>query len=231
MSSNEAPTPTGIDPDRWIEDHGDHLFRYAMFRLRDREAAEDAVQETLLAAMQSQGQYQRRSSERTWLIAILRHKIVDHLRRSSRYLSLELESEADFESLCFEAEGKFKGHWRGAFAPAAEFRCDEIVEEKDFLATLDRCLRALPERMATVFILKEIDGLSCDEICQSLNLTKSNLWVLLHRARLQLRHSLEKHWLSTQADARVRSPGKVQRATATLSAAKGVVPQSEIISA
>lgn len=198
MKSNQAPIETGLDPDRWIDDHGDYLFRYAMFRLRNREAAEDAVQESLLAAVQSHSQYQRRSSERTWLVGILRHKIVDHLRRSSRYEALDLESEGDFESLCFEAQGKYSGHWRAGYAPAQELRCDEMVEQKDFMLTLDRCLRALPERMATVFILKEIDGLSCEEICESLSLTKSNLWVLLHRARLQLRHLLEKEWLNAK---------------------------------
>lgn len=199
MKSNEAPTQSGLDPDRWIDDHGDYLFRYAMFRLRNREAAEDAVQEALLAAVQSHDQYQHRSSERTWLVGILRHKIVDHLRRSNRYTTLDTEGEGDFETVCFQTEGKFSGHWRSAYAPAPNsLRSDEMLEQKDFLLTLDRCLEVLPERMAAVFILKEIDGLSCEEICDSLSITKSNLWVLLHRARLQLRHLLEKEWLNAK---------------------------------
>lgn len=202
MKTYPSPTKTGLDPDRWIDDHGDYLFRYAMFRLRNREAAEDAVQETLLAAVQSHEQYEHRSSERTWLVGILRHKIVDHLRRNNRYAAIDLEAEGQFESLCFEAQGRFSGHWRTGYAPTGNsLSCDELVEQKDFMLTLERCLRALPERMATAFILKEIDGLSSDEICESLNLSKANLWVLLHRTRLQLRHLVEKEWLSARSSA------------------------------
>jgi RNA polymerase sigma-70 factor, ECF subfamily len=219
MKSNQAPIQTGLDPTRWVDDHGDYLFRYAMFRLRNREAAEDAVQESLLAAVQSHEQYQHRSSERTWLVGILSHKIVDHLRRSNRYAAIDLEGEASFEEVCFESQGKFSGHWRTGYAPALNnLSCDVMVEQKDFLSTLDRCLRVLPERMATVFILKEIDGLSCEEICESLNLSKSNLWVLLHRARLQLRHLLEREWLSAKsATASVRAPERMSHKAESLS--------------
>lgn len=219
MKSDQSPIQNGLDPDRWIDDHGDYLFRYAMFRLRNREAAEDAVQESLLAAVQAHNQYQHRSSERTWLVGILRHKIVDHLRRSNRYLAIETDGEADFEAVCFQMEGKFTGHWRAEYAPTQNLRCDEILEQKDFLMTLDRCLRVLPQRMATVFVLKEIDGLSCEEICESLNLSKSNLWVLLHRARLQLRHLLEKEWLAATATASVKESEKVPRRSRALSTA------------
>jgi RNA polymerase sigma-70 factor (ECF subfamily) len=220
MKSNQAPMQTGLDPTRWIDDHGDYLFRYAMFRLRNRDAAEDAVQESLLAAVQSHEQYQHRSSERTWLVGILRHKIVDHLRRGNRYAAIDLETENDFETVCFETQGKYSGHWRAGYAPSLNtLSCDARVQQKDFFSTLERCLRVLPERMATVFILKEIDGLSCDEICESLSLTKSNLWVLLHRARLQLRHLLEREWLSAaSATANVRSSERVPRKSESLSA-------------
>jgi RNA polymerase sigma-70 factor (ECF subfamily) len=224
MKTNEAPRQAGLDPDRWIDDHGDYLFRYAMFRLRNREAAEDAVQEALLAAVQSHHSYQGRSSERTWLVAILRNKIVDHLRLSNRYAGIDFESEASFESLCFETEGKYAGHWRADHAPTLTgFQCDQMVAEKDFFATLDRCLRELPDRMATVFILKEIDGLSGDEICESLKLTKSNLWVLLHRARLQLRHLLEREWLSAKpAVAAMKASASMPRTSGSFSAVAGL---------
>ena len=212
MKSNHAPTKSDCDPEVWIDEHGDYLFRYAMFRLRSRHAAEDVVQETLLAAIQSHHRYEQRSSERTWLVAILRNKIVDHIRRNIRYTEMDFESEANFESLCFESEGKSRGHWRAGFAPTlSAASCDQLVEQKDFLATLDRCLTALPERMATVFVLKEIDGLSCDEICDSLKLTKSNLWVLLHRARLQLRHSLEHEWQNRRPEAKYEDKKLITR--------------------
>jgi|ERR1700752_61544 len=222
MTSKDTPLQSGLDPDRWIDDHGDYLFRYAMFRLRNREAAEDAVQEALLAAVQSHDQYQYRSSERTWLVGILRHKIVDHLRRSNRYAAVDFEGESDFESVCFDSQGNFPGHWNPAYAPTNSLRCDELVEQKDFLLTLNRCLGVLPERMATVFILKEIDELSSEEICESLNLSKSNLWVLLHRARLQLRHLLEKEWLNARPAASVKSPEIVPHQSRSLSAVVNV---------
>ena len=115
---------------------------------------------------------------------------------------MDIDSESDFESLCFATQGQSTGHWQAGYAPTMNnLSCDLMVEQKDFLLTLEQCLRVLPERMATVFIRKEIDGLSCEEICQSLNLSKSNLWVLLHRARLQLRHLLEKEWLSAKPSA------------------------------
>lgn len=224
MKSDNTPLPTDLDPERWVDDHGDYMFRYAMFRLRNREAAEDAVQESLLAAVQAQDQYQNRSSERTWLVGILRHKIVDHMRRSNRYAAIDFEGEGEFESLCFQSEGKFTGHWRSGYAPTSgNLRCDELVEQKDFLNTLDRCLAVLPERMATVFILKEIDGLSCEEICASLNLSKANVWVLLHRARLQLRHLIEKEWLNARpAGANLKSQPAISRKSSPLSAVTGV---------
>ena len=200
MTTNKAPQNTAVDPGRWIDDHGDYLFRYALMRLRNREAAEDVVQEALLAAVQSHHQYKHRSSERTWLIGILKHKIIDQLRSRNRYAALDLlETENGFESLCFESQGKMAGSWRVDYAPALwNVPSQNVVEQKEFFQTLERCLSAIPARMATAFILKEIDGLSCDEICESLNLTKSNLCVLLHRARLQLRHSLEREWFNIQ---------------------------------
>lgn len=200
MKTNKTPDKTAVDPANWLDDHGDYLFRYALFRLRDTGAAEDVVQETLLAAMKSQHLYEHRSAERTWLVGILKHKIIDQLRMRSRYEALDqIEAESAFQSLCFESDGKFANHWRVDYAPAQwNVSGERMIQEKEFFQTLERCLGALPQRMAAAFVLKEIDGLSCDEICESLNITKNNLWVLLHRARLQLRHALEREWLNIQ---------------------------------
>src|SRR5688500_10622854 len=85
MSEAQAKSPSqSPDPERWLDDHGDYLFKYAVFRLRDDIVAEDAVQETFLAALKAYENFEGRGSERTWLVGILKHKIIDHFRRVGR---------------------------------------------------------------------------------------------------------------------------------------------------
>lgn len=206
MKTNEAPHSQNFDPETWIDQHGDYLFRYAMFRLRNRTAAEDAVQETLLAAVQAQRSFAGRSTERTWLTGILRHKIIDHLRANRRaFESLDADAESVLETRCFENAGAFAGHWRTNSAPVQwNLNAAEVMEQKEFWQTLDRCLGELPRRTAIAFTLKEIDGFSCEEICELLELSKNNLWVMLHRARLQLRQALEEEWFRAKPGERTR---------------------------
>ena len=167
-----------------------------MFRLRDSNAAEDAVQETLLSALEAHDRYQGSSSERTWLVGILKHKIMDHYRRIGRSREVFAEDLKEDNFNPFEASGEWVGHWRADMAPS-EWHLDAAgtLEKKEFWVTLNRCLSELPERMALVFTMREIDGLSTAEICDALQLSESNLWVLLHRARMRLRHSLEAEWV------------------------------------
>ena len=183
-------------PENWIDQHGDYLFRYAIFRLRDAGAAEDAVQETLLAALQSHNRFNGCSSERTWLVGILKHKIIDHYRRIGRGHEISCADVAGYEELdAFEKSGEWAGHWRPKYAPTNwQLDAYSTLERKEFWETLDRCLAELPKRTATAFVLREVDGLSSEEICDLLNLSLNNLWVMLHRARLKLRNSLEAEW-------------------------------------
>lgn len=183
-------------PENWIDQHGDYLFRYAIFRLREAGAAEDAVQETLLAALQSYNRFNGSSSERTWLVGILKHKIVDLYRRIGRGPEISCVDAAGYEELgVFEKSGEWAGHWLPNCAPTNwQLDAYATLERKEFWETLDRCLGELPKRMATAFILREIDGFSSEEICDLLSLSHSNLWVMLHRARLKLRNSLEAEW-------------------------------------
>ncbi|HZE70878.1 MAG TPA: sigma-70 family RNA polymerase sigma factor [Pyrinomonadaceae bacterium] len=198
-----------LDPSMWLERHGDYLFRYAMFRLRDSDAAEDAVQETMLAALQAHRAYEGRGSERTWLVGILKHKIIDHYRRVSRARAVSPgDSERDDEFDPFEKTDQWAGHWRADLAPT-EWQLDAstFLESKEFWETFDRCLLALPERTAMAFTLREIDGLSSEEICDVLNVSPNNLGVMLHRARLKLRSSLETEWFRNQPRGSERQPG------------------------
>jgi RNA polymerase sigma-70 factor (ECF subfamily) len=177
------------DPARWLDQHGDHLYRYAMFRLRDTAAAEDAVQDTLLAAMKGCADFRGASSERTWLVGILRHKILDRFREVTRQQPL-YDIDA-FDDLYFQGNG----HWQVDSAPIAwRAKPDELIERKEFWNVFDHGLSSLSARTATAFILREIDGFGTDEICDALNVSPENLWVMLHRARLALRRFLQINW-------------------------------------
>jgi RNA polymerase sigma-70 factor (ECF subfamily) len=204
-----------LDPSMWLENHGDYLFRYAMFRLRDTEAAEDAIQQTLLAAFQARIRYESRSSERTWLVGILKHKVIDHFRKLSRERDIPVpDSTPPEEYDPFEKSGQWTGHWRADLAPT-EWHLDasKILESKEFWEVLDRCLSKLPKRTAMAFTLREVDGLSSEEICDILNLSPNNLWVMLHRARLKLRSSLEAEWFSNEPRSFQRRPSNPAKAT------------------
>ncbi len=185
-----------IDPSRWVDDHGDTLFRFAFSRLRDESVAEDIVQETLLSAIQSLGNFGGKSSERTWLIGILKHKLIDHYRKNSKQVQLTDEDTdiADLDGF-FSRPDKWDGHWVIALRPVdPEQQPDQVMENSEFWEVMNRCLSALPEKVASVFALREMDGMSSEEICSVLNLSASNFWVIMHRARMQLRRCIEIKW-------------------------------------
>jgi RNA polymerase sigma-70 factor (TIGR02943 family) len=196
-----SDTQPQIDPSKWLDCHGDYLYRYALARVREAALAEDLLQETLLAAVAGYQGHAGRSSERTWLIGIMKHKVVDHFRRLARTVQFQLPTEND-EPNCFEESGPWRGHWRDDRAPLG-WPVDAAgrAESAEFWTTLDRCLSQLPQQMSVAFTLREIDGLSSTEICEVLNITPNNLWVLLHRSRSKLRHLLEANWFSRRAAA------------------------------
>ena len=163
-----------------------YLIRYASLELRNREAAEDAVQETLLAALAAESSFRGRSNLRTWLTGILKHKIVDSIRKSARERVPEDLDTGDLDQLFDDT-----GHWREppqAWPEAA-------LESKEFLAALDECLKRLPARTGQVFLLREHLGFETAEICKELGITPTHCWVLLYRARMSLRECLGKGWL------------------------------------
>ena len=183
------------DPDRWLDDYGDYLYGYAYFRIRSRHVAEDLVQETLLSAIKGLERFEGRSTVKTWLTSILRNKIVDYVRKSKR----EVVVEEVFPIA--EAEGEFDES--GAVNPMMgarqwAVRPDEAMSRTEFWQALQHCIGGLPNDAADVFMGKEIDGLSTDEICDLKGMTKSNVWVILHRTRKALRKCLEEGWFKRQ---------------------------------
>lgn len=185
-----------IDPTEWVDDHGDYLFRSAIVRLRDEARAEDAVQETLLAALQNLGSYRGKASERTWLTSILNHKIVDQIRKACREVQFE-PSDCDLSEFdpLFDRPDRFKDHWSDTLSPRIWNRSpEEALTQEEFFAVLQECLSKLPERVSKVFGLREVVELDAKEICSILGLSESNFWVIMHRARMGLRRCIELNW-------------------------------------
>jgi RNA polymerase sigma-70 factor (ECF subfamily) len=186
-----------IDPAVWVDEHGDYLYRFALARVRDASLAEDLVQEGLLAALQSMSSYSGKASERTWLTSIVRHKILDHFRRSSRQVQItEADLDLSESERFFERPDKWDGHWAVALRPVdPEASPEDVVERSDLWKVLNGCLGALPDKLASVFALREMDGLTTEEVCELLSLSSSNFWVIMHRARMQLRRCVEIKWI------------------------------------
>lgn len=180
-----ATIATPLELDR----HRPYLLRFALLQLRDRSAAEDAVQETLLAAIQGASQFAGQSSVRTWLVGILKHKIVDSVRKASREQSVEsFEDRGEDLDAFFSDDGHF------AEAPQQWANPERSLEQGRFFEALERCLHALPVKTARAFMMRELMGLETEEICKELRISTSNCWVMLYRARMSLRACLEQTW-------------------------------------
>ena len=187
------------NPEDWVDQYGDFLYRFALSRVKDPLVAEDLAQETFLAALKSRPNFRGRSTAKTWLIAILKHKIVDYIRKKVREQTsdnLEFTSDA-FENAPIDANFTNVGNWQIRPAKWA-VNPTKLYEQKEFIDVLYRCLGELPERQARAFLMREIDGLSTKEICKALNISATNSWVMLYRARMWLRQCLENKWLDAE---------------------------------
>jgi RNA polymerase sigma-70 factor, ECF subfamily len=178
------------EPECWVDRHGDVLYRYALLRLRSADRAADVVQETFVEALRARASFAGRSSERTWLIGILRHKIVDQVRGSARDAAgsngvpLDPALEPVFDR---------RGRWRTG--PSA-WNCDpsRTAETREFWEVFGVCLAKLPKGIAEAFFMRELEGMTAEEIQEVLGITPANFWKRLHRARMLLRQCLETGW-------------------------------------
>jgi RNA polymerase sigma-70 factor, ECF subfamily len=166
------------DPEIWLKEYGDYLFRYALVRLRNREIAEDLIQETFLAALRGKEKFKGEAAEKTWLVGILKHKIIDHFRKSSREFPM-----TDLLSSNVPEEGFFdgKGKWKVEPAIWADDP-KEVLEKKEFWKKLEECILGLPSRLAQVFSLREFEGLETEQICNLMKISATNLGVIIYRA-------------------------------------------------
>lgn len=174
-----------------LAEHRGYLMRYARLQLRNDTWAEDCVSETLLAALTKPQAFQQRSQLKTWLVGILKHKVIDALRQKSREVCLDDEADGpseELEALAFRADGHF------ASPPADWGDPEEALRSRQFFEVLELCTQKLPPAMARVFMMREWLELESEQICKELGLTPTNLYVQLHRARLRLRECLELNW-------------------------------------
>jgi RNA polymerase sigma-70 factor, ECF subfamily len=182
--------------------HRGYLLRVAVLQLRDNDVAEDVVQDTLVAALQGAGGFSGKSSLKTWLTGILKHKIVDVIRRKGRQpvlASFDEECQIDDLDALFDESG----HWENP--PADWGNPESALSQQQFFDVMQMCLEKLPPNTARVFVMREVMDLTSEEICKELSITSTNLWVILYRARIALRQCLEQNWFA--------SPGRAARAS------------------
>jgi RNA polymerase sigma-70 factor (ECF subfamily) len=184
-----------LNPHLWVNKYADYLYSYAMTRINDQDLARDLVQETFLGALEQKENFEGRSSEKTWLTAILRNKIVDIYRSKSAKMAngaLRLNSEEP-ESDFFDHQD---GHWNEGHRPVIlGIEQPDALESKEFQRILRACMKKLPDLWFSVFTMKHIDDETTKIICSELNLTSSNFWVIIHRTKVNLRSCLQKNWL------------------------------------
>ncbi|CAM1334547.1 RNA polymerase sigma-70 factor, ECF subfamily [Tenacibaculum aestuariivivum] len=178
-----------LSPNNWVDNYADYLFNYALVRINDTNIAKDLVQDTFFAALKSAKRFEGKSTERTWLVAILKRKIIDYYRKINSN-----KGQAEIRMNFYDND---EGDWIEERVP--QYWGNEIeknIENKELKTQLEACIDSLPKKYAIVFRMKTIQEFETDEICKELNITPSNLWVIIHRARTQLRSCMEKNWFN-----------------------------------
>ncbi|WP_340202174.1 sigma-70 family RNA polymerase sigma factor [Ascidiimonas sp. W6] len=181
--------PKLLKPNQWIDLYADYLFNYTITRVSDYEIAQDLVQDTFLAALKSAKNYKGEASERTWLISILKRKIIDHYRKIN-----SIKGKAEVK-MGYVNEEESEGDWlEKKVKDPYDLNAENLIENEELGLAIHSCLSKLPVKQADVFKMKTIDGYDTETICNDLNITASNLWVIIHRARTSLIECLEKNW-------------------------------------
>jgi len=189
MDNQPKASTNTLDPNKWIDLYADYLFNYTITRIDDAELAKDIVQETFFSGLKAMKNYRGDASERTWLVSILKRKIIDQYRKMN-----SKKGKAEIRVNFYE-DGDKKGNWLEECVPQHWGNEAEInIESQELGLAINNCVQTLPEKYRTVFKMKTIDNIDTEEICNELSITASNLWVIIHRARLQLRKCMEESW-------------------------------------
>lgn len=183
-----------LNPHQWVSQYADYLYLYAMMRINNEDTAKDLVQETFLAALEKVDKFEGKSTERTWLTAILKNKIIDVYRKRASGLTVNSAYEAEQETDDFFDEDT--GHWKANYAPQPVATIDgqDVLLKKEFNGILQMCLAKLPHLWRSVFTMKHLDDATAAIICSELRVTQANFWVIIHRAKVSLRACLQKNW-------------------------------------
>jgi len=178
-----------LNPNKWVELHADYLYNYTIGRINNQDTAKDIVQDTFFAALKAQNNFKGQASERTWLISILKRKIIDHYRKIN---SVKGKAEVKMN---FYSDGDREGEWIEERVPSNwNSEIEKVIENTELSEAIEKCIDKLPEKYAIVFRMKTIQEFDTEEICKELEITSSNLWVIIHRARTQLRKCMEQSW-------------------------------------
>jgi len=178
-----------IDPNKWIELYSDYLFNYTISRVSDRVIAQDLVQDTFLAGLKSMSNFKGEASERTWLISILKRKIIDHYRKINSN-----KGKAEVR-MSYNSDAETEGDWlEERVADPFDKTAEDTIENSELGMAIHDCLGKLPAKQAEVFKMKSLLGYETEAICNELDITASNLWVIIHRARTAMADCLEKNW-------------------------------------
>lgn len=179
---------TKLDPNKWVKRYANYLYNYTIVRVDDHEVAQDIVSETFLAALRSKDSFQGKSAERTWLVAILKHKIIDYYRRKN---SIKGSAEVRVDWYDEDKEGDWMDQ---RIEDDRNLNIDQVIENQELGATILECLDTLDEKHAEIFRLRTIENYETEAICNEFNITPSNLWVIVHRARIAMVKCLEEKW-------------------------------------
>lgn len=178
----------GVDPEKWVDRYSDYLFNYTIVRVNDREITNDLVSETFLAGLKSMKNFKGEASERTWLISILKRKIIDHYRRINSSKG-KAEVKMDFPN------DDNEGEWlEEKVADLSDMTAEDQMENRELGLAILECMDQLNEKQAAIFRMKTIEEMDTDTICNEFDISPSNLWVIIHRARTSLAKCLEKNW-------------------------------------
>lgn len=184
---------TRIDESKWVDNYSDKLMRFAYNRVRDRETALDLVQDTFLSALKSVDSFKGEISEKNWLFLILRNKIIDYYRKKARNMVTNIDFSENDEDNHFDENGV----WRKATTPQDWGKdAHQSLENKEFQLILQKCISKLKEIQRIVFTLKYMNDEETESICKELEINSNNYWVIIHRAKLNLRKCIELNWFS-----------------------------------
>jgi len=182
-----------INPELWVERHADYLYNYAHSRVQSKEMAEDLVQDTFISALKAKDKFRGESAELTWLMSILKRKVIDFYRKrgSAKEIAVSAFSKP------FQDDDGMKGHWMMERAPKDwQKETHSPLRAEEFQKIMTLCMSNLPDKWRAVFVLRVIEEINTNEVCKEIGCTSSNLWVILHRARLKLRECIENNWLN-----------------------------------